>query len=196
MESERKVFLAIGLPKTGTKSVRAAFANLGMQTISMRAPSARSLDSACFVQRFQQYYEHGNNTLAFDDFPWYTVYSEIALLCQSSYFVLTYRSTSKAWIESYLRWPERYSQHSAIRAARNYVFGAPSPRGNESQYLHIYEQHGREVQSFFSQAGITERLLALEIESQDAHNQLASFVSQHTQQQCILAEFPHINKNR
>lgn len=192
----RVAFVGIGLPKTGTKSLRAAFSHFGMQTISARFFGAGNLSLMSFMSRFERYYKVGSDPLAFDDFPWYTIYSDIALYSPSTYFVLTQRSSPSAWIESYLRWPEKYSKSTIVQAARNYVFGACSPLGNEDQYLRKYHQHSLDVHSFFESNNLSHRLLTLNVEDPQALSRLTGFVSRYLQISSELTSFPCVNQNK
>ena len=134
----------IGLNRTGTGTLRAAFEQLGYRA-SRHAPSDirayRDGDTAALMRR----------ATAFDflsDLPWPLIYRQLHdRFGEAARYILTTRSSAELWVESQKRHTE--SIHPGTISTR-VAYGYKYPHGVEAHFADFYERHNQEVRTFFA----------------------------------------------
>lgn len=124
--------VGLGLPKTGTATLRVALEKLGYRVTGWNRQLAEEVMSGSFDLR---HYIQGWN--AFADVPWCCLRDHL-----NAKFVLTIRD-EQDWLKSICRHfdPEKNPETIGGVAFREFYFGAPWPKGNEDLYLKIYREH-------------------------------------------------------
>ena len=137
--------IGLGLPKTGTASLRTAIKHFGYE---MRG---WDYEAACqFVDGNLDLFAVVDSNTVYADMPWCCVYKEIDAIYKAK-FVLTFRDEYD-WIRSVLR-HLNYKKHPDTKGGsriREMYFGAEWPQGNEELYLMAYRRHNKSVRDFFS----------------------------------------------
>lgn len=138
-----KVF-GIGLNKTGTSSLGAAGALMGL--------SVKTWDAALFAETIV---EGRRDTLwqvietfdLFNDFPYPLLYKEIDARYPGAKFVLTRRACSEAWLVSVKAHAMRARPSSHTHKI---VYGVQYPHRREQTFLDYYARHNSDARAYFA----------------------------------------------
>lgn len=176
---EPKVF-GIGFHKTGTSSLAAALRALGYR---VTGPNGTK-DPDIAVKALPMALELARCHDGFQDNPWPVLYREMDAAFPGSKFVLTIRPTDD-WIRSCVG-------HFGSRSTpmRRWIYGAGAPQGNEAVYIARFEQHQRDVVSYFRNSA--DSLLVLRLTEGEGWEALCRFLG------CDIPKlpFPHRNAGR
>lgn len=82
-----------------------------------------------------------------DDWPFFTMYREIADRYPDAKFFLTTRSSPEKWLSSMETHTQRLEGY--LRHIHRHFFGAEYPRNNRQAFLDYYNRHNEEVRRFF-----------------------------------------------
>lgn len=175
-EGALKIF-GIGLNKTGTSTLGAAGAAMGL--------SAKSWDAALFREtivegRRDMLWKTIDAYDLFNDFPYPLLYEEIDARYPGSKFVLTLRKSPEAWLASIKAHAMRASP--ATRTHR-IVYGFQYPHGREAAFLSFYERHNEAARRYF--AGRTADFLEICWEEEENLARLAAFVGRQAPQEGV-----------
>ena len=134
----------LGLNRTGTGTLRAAFEKLGYNVSRHSAADIRAFrdgDTDALLDRAE----------AFDflsDLPWPLIWRELHdRFGDSARYVLTTRSSAQVWVESQKRHTE--SIHPGTISTR-VAYGYKYPHGVEEHFAAFYERHNAEVRAYFA----------------------------------------------
>jgi glycosyltransferase involved in cell wall biosynthesis len=188
----RKVFV-IGHNKTGTTSVEAALASLGLR-MGDQARGELLLDDWA-RGRYDRIIELGESADAFQDIPFslWGTYRALDGAFPGARFILTVRGSSQEWYRSTLAWGRQLT-HAAgpvptaaeMRAftyrapeyflrAHKLIYGVDDDSlYDEARYVAAYERHNRDVMNYFENR--PESLLVLNVASPDAMAQIRRFL--------------------
>ncbi len=160
---DRKIF-CIGFHKTGTTSLRQALEVLGLDVTGPNGVNDPDIAEKAVSMAFELVDEFD----AFQDNPWPIIYKELDEKFPGSLFILTSRNTEK-WIKSQVR-------HFGLKETpmRRWIYGVGCPEGNEDVYVRRYEQHYREVASYFSDR--PDDLLVLDLSEGECWEKLCPFL--------------------
>ena len=136
--------VGIGLNKTGTSTLGAAGAAMGL--------SCKTWDPALFRATIVK--GHRDALWAtidafdlFNDFPYPLLYREIDARYPGAKFVLTRRASPEAWLSSL----KAHAMRGAITTrTHKIVYGWQYPHGRESAFLDYYERHNEEARRYFA----------------------------------------------
>jgi len=134
----------LGLNRTGTGTLRAAFADLGYR-VSRHSPADirayRDGDTAALLARAGEY-----DFLS--DLPWPLIWRDLhAHFGDGARYILTTRRSAEAWVESQKRHTEAI--HPGTISTR-VAYGYKYPHGVEAHFAEFYERHNAEVRAHFA----------------------------------------------
>jgi hypothetical protein len=176
--------VGVGLPKTGTKTLRECCTIWGLRHQSL-APDCFEL---LLAQKTDQILKRVEESDSFEDTPWYLLYREIDERFPDSKFILTKRKSPAVWFGSYCKWAARFRPEFAFRV-REYVFGGKEPCEHEVKYVEKYLAHNEAVRRYFMEK--PGHLLEVCWEGGDGWAQLASFLGFDVP----ACAFPHRNRS-
>lgn len=129
--------VVVGFHKTGTTSLHEALQLLGYRVAGHNIQLVHALRSGDLepVWRLVRDFD------AFEDDPWFVLYREIDQKFPGTKFILTERPTA-AWLES-------MKAHFVSNKFRRYLYGTDDIHGSPDLFTSKYEQHNREVKSYF-----------------------------------------------
>ena len=172
--SAPKVF-GIGLQKTGTSSLDAAFRILGYRTdkgVFLNTPNKKNslwidppLTNHKVLARVLPILQEKE---AFSDNPWPLLYRELDALFPDSKFVLTVREP-QSWLASLIR---HFGDGESDML--EWIYGSRSVAGNEARCLAVYEAHNAAARAHF--ATRADAVLEIDIENQPRWDLLCSFL--------------------
>ena len=170
-----KVF-GIGLPKTGTTSLRRAFKDLGIP--------------------FGGIYElHNPNIIAHCGDPFVlplNKYKSLDIQFPDAKFILTLRADVDTWYDSLCRWAEKYKDHEGLLRQRKSMYGARMPN---TSFKGKYVDHWYGVLEYFNNKygwNYDDKLLTVCWERGDGWDKLCEFLDKPVPD----IPFPHKNKNK
>ncbi len=141
--SVRKIF-GIGLNKTGTSSLGAAGAALGLKCKTWD----RDVFKTAIVDGDRSLlWETIDSFDLFEDFPYPLLYPEIDARYPGSAFVLTRRADPAAWLASLKAHAMRARPSSKTHKI---VYGFQYPHGREAHFLDFYERHNETARRYFA----------------------------------------------
>lgn len=172
-----KVF-CIGFHKTGTTSLGRALREFGYSVTGpngVRDPNIRH-------NVYPMAYRLAERFDAFQDNPWPVLYRQMDQRYPSSKFILTVRAPD-LWIRSQVR-------HFGTKTTpmREWIYGLGCPEGNEAAYVKRFEQHNRDVVSYFSER--RDDFLVMALADGDGWEKLSPFLGK----KAPSIPFPHSNK--
>jgi len=167
-----KVF-AIGFHKTGTSSLGKAFEILGYKSCfganELRAQLGEmKMMQSLFKEDYEEIFKFAEAYDCFNDLPWFAIYKALDLRFPNSKFILTTREES-AWINS-----SKAYFGDTTSPFRLWLYGKSNPKNDQEVYLKRYQEHNKEVESYFEDRN---DLLILPIEEKNKWNQLCSFLN-------------------
>jgi len=178
---ENKVF-GVGFHKTGTKSLGRALEILGYRVCG--PVGVRDPEIAAKLPQFA--FDYVSHFDAFQDNPWAILYQELDQHFPNSKFILTLRPVD-TWIASVVK-------HFGVKDTpmRALIYGEDyaHPAGNETCYIHRYEQHNQAVLDYFKHR--PEQLLVLELAEGEGWEKLCPFLNKSIPD----CPFPHENNSR
>jgi hypothetical protein len=174
-----KVF-GIGFHKTGTTSLARALRYLGYRVTGSNGVNNPNISNDVYdmAQRLAEQFD------AFQDNPWPILFREMDERYPGSKFILTLRPTGE-WIDSLVG---HFGEKST--PMREWIYGVGSPRGNENIFVERYEQHNREVQTYFRDR--PNDLVVMNITKGDGWETLCPFLGK----AIPATDFPHANKGK
>lgn len=176
MLHQNKVF-CVGFHKTGTSSLAEALRTLGYLVTGPNGVKDPNIANNVYTMAFALVNQYD----AFQDNPWPIIYKDLDENFPGSKFILTLRDTD-SWIKSQVR-----HFGSDETPMRKWIYGAGSPKGNESLYVNRFERHNREVVEYFK--GRSEDFLILDFANGDGWEKLCSFLEKDQPK----IPFPHTN---
>jgi len=178
-----KVF-GIGLNKTGTTSLGKALEILGFEKHQSCNLDLTKEWAANNLKAILSIAEKNNN---FEDWPWPLVYKEIYKEFKDAKFILTKRSSADKWYESLCK----HSLETGPTEFRKLIYGHYMPHDFKEEHVNFYNQHNKEVISFFNQ-NAPEKLLVISFEEGKNWEKLCSFLKKDVPE----VEFPLLNKSK
>ena len=157
-----KIF-GIGFQKTGTKSLAAAFRQLGYKCCGGVGIHEQNLEENVYEMAFSMVEKYDS----FQDNPWPILYKELDFKYPNSKFILTIRD-KEDWIKSLVH-------HCGRRKApiTKWIYGKPNPLGNEELFVSRYERHNQEVIEYFQNR--PDSLLIMDITKGDRWEKLCPY---------------------
>jgi hypothetical protein len=181
-----KVF-CIGLPKTGTKTLRAALLQLGYPARRVMSFSLENCD-LYWHGDFDALCERARGLDAVMDWPWCLLYQPLARAFPSALFVLTTRLSEQVWFESVKAHAGKRRGRRLSAGMRPRVYGYEAPEDNPAHHMQFYLQHNADVRRYFARQTKT-RLLELCWEKGDGWGELCGALGVPQPE----APFPHVN---
>lgn len=176
--------LGVGLPKTGTTSLKRALRLLGYPRVWGHNPAYCERyfagDFDCLLKAFGEY-------RAAQDLPWALIYQLVYREFPDTLFVLTKRKTEDAWFDSLCAHAARKELLNRDYGVRERVFGYRKPDDNKGHHIDIYRKHIETVRDFFADKGT---LIEVSWDDGDAWGALCSALGLPLPN----APFPHANK--
>ena len=169
-----KVF-CIGFHKTGTKSVGQALRLLGYRVVGPSGAQNPAIADQAVVMGLALATESD----AFNDNPWPLLYKTLDTSFPGSRFILTVRDEDR-WMQSGFTY-----FGTKDTPMRRRIYGAGTPRGNETAYLARYRRHNADVLDYFQGR---DDLLVLDLERGHAWRELCNFLNVAAPYQ----PFPHL----
>ena len=163
-----KIF-CIGLPKTGTTSLRALMKSNGVEEGSYyrqeRDVFAHNYKKVLDNYDKGQYFSNDGNylmyKLAFEKYGF------------ASRYILTLRKDSRLWFESL----KRHTLYANPLRHKHYrMFGRFYANGFDQEHMEYYERHNAEVVRFFAERKASHILLTLRVDEPDAIEKLSQFL--------------------
>lgn len=182
---KEKVF-GIGLNKTGTTSLGQALEILGFDHFFYNQEITQIFLTKGFNNDIKEILKANNS---FEDFPWPIMWRELAILYPESKFILTVRMSKEVWYESQVKHYERYKNQSHL--INKAIFGRGNPKGNSSIWLKFYEQHNKDVITYFKE-NAPNRFCILNFEQHPNWEKLCSFLNKPIPKE----SFPHANSSK
>jgi len=172
-----KIF-CIGFHKTGTKSLATALSKLGYSITGPNGVKDSKIDQNVYTMAHKLVKKFD----AFQDNPWPIIYKEMDKSYPGSKFILTLRDTN-SWIKSIV-------SHFGRRKTpmRKWIYGVGFPKGNENIYIRKYENHNKEVRTYFKNR--PNDLLILDLTKGEGWEKLCPFLGK----EIPNIPFPHRNK--
>ncbi len=164
-----KIF-GIGLNKTGTTTLGRCFEILGFSHL---AGSSTLLESAIAKKDLSKVYGEIEKYDSFEDLPFCLIYKDLDKRFPNSKFILTIRKNSKIWLNSFRKHCDRGAPAGCPRN-RLLAYGYESTRGHEKEFIKIYEQHIKDVKTYF--ANKPNKLLVCCWEEDDGWKPLCDFL--------------------
>ena len=143
---DRKIF-GLGLPRTGNVTLASCIWTLCKQeTMGWNKKAADHLLNGN-TDDFKKMTEEFSSMT---EMPWCCVYENLYEWYPDAIFILTHRENN-SWITSMKIQinPKTNPETQGGAALRKWFFGSEFPNGNEDAYLAKYEQHNKNVKSFF-----------------------------------------------
>jgi hypothetical protein len=169
--------LCVGLSKTGTTTFMEACKILGYRHKSM------GFDDAFVNRRMLPIYLAAIRHDSFDDYPWFFLYRYFDRHFPSTRFVLTVRSSTDIWYQSFLG----HERRGGGGDLRRHAYGLSSPARFEKHFRDFYERHNQAVRDYFRS---DPRFIELCWENGDDWRKLCDFLDKPVPQ----VDFPHANK--
>lgn len=165
--------MCIGLPKTGTTSLKSALTILGYNVgpIKDEECNAHVGDAMCLpTHRYIKLHE---------DYP-------------DAKFILTLRSDPNTWYESVKRWADKKKDNKGILKQRKSMYGFEMPV--RKPFIEQYVYHAQSVHNFFffRYPDLSRKLLIVCWEDGDGWEEICSFLDKPIPD----IPFPHKNKNK
>ena len=175
----RPMVVGIGLPKTGTTSLRSALGILGYDIGNVKELDNPYKDA--FV---------GDSLLL----PT-TRYREIDIMYPNAMFILTLRKTPEIWYNSVDRWANlpNKKDHAGLRKQRKSMYGYEMPE--KDPFIFYYKNHCEEVMDHFEYkygAKAKEKLLIVCWETGDGWEEVCEFLTRPVPDR----PFPMKNRNK
>ncbi|XUU61083.1 sulfotransferase family protein [Erythrobacter sp. HA6-11] len=162
-----KVF-CIGFQKTGTTSMSKALSVLGYRVKSVFG------DDLPLEILSEQYVRDGLKIAAqydaVEDMPWPLLFRELDRTFPGSKFILTVRNTN-SWFNSIT---SHFGATPDPMQQLTYGVDAPCPVGHETRYREAYEEHNRQVLSYFVDR--PSDLLVMDLEAGHGWRELGQFL--------------------
>ncbi len=180
--------ICVGLPKTGTSSLRDALLLLGY------GPRLGFNNAHC-----ERYLNGDINGLVAElapyqfahDWPWCLMYEAIYQAYPDTVFILTKRRSVNDWFSSLKSHADRKHERLGPEriSMRSRVFGYENPMDNRIHHIQFYRTHIQKVRSFFGDRGT---LVELSWDSGHGWRQLCAALGKEVPD----TPFPHVNKRR
>jgi len=138
-----KVF-GLGLPKTGTKTLKFALMELGYKKPKKCKQKYTSLYRDIKYDKLYEIVREANNV---SDSPWWLMYRQLEAWWPNAYFILTTRRSENDWFGSVIR-----HINSRGMSALNFknVFDMDINDIDKSRLTAIYRNHNTNVRMYFS----------------------------------------------
>lgn len=178
-----KIF-GIGLNKTGTTSLGQALELLGY---SKHLKSDLNLLNAWNTGNIEVIQEAVDKNEVFEDWPWPLTYEWAAKQYPGAKFILTTRISSEKWFQSLCK----HADKTGPTQFRKIVYGHEMPHDFKAHHIAYYENHNKEVRSFFNEQGLASELLEVCWENGDGWEKLCQFLGHEIPDK----DFPAANKS-
>lgn len=175
--------IGLGLPKTGTKTLKFALMELGFDK-----PKKCKQKFTCLYRdrKYDKLYEIARKANNISDSPWCLMYRQLEAWWPDAYFILTVRKGSGHWYQSVMR-------HIATRgmSALNFknVFNMEIGKINPTRLKDFYEHHNQRVWEYFDD---NPKYMELCWEDGDGWEKLCSFLNKPIPKK----KFPWENKSK
>ena len=133
----------IGLNKTGTKTLGECFNILGFNNHSY------NLELLWHYERGElgPVFSIADQFESFEDWPWPLLYKQLDQRYPDARFILTLRRDAETWFDSLCR----HAQRTGPTEARRIAYGYEMPLENPGHHIAFYQQHQRDVCSYFQE---------------------------------------------
>ena len=168
--SDLKIF-GLGLPKTGTSSLRAIIRSKGIEIGDQYSMQRREIFVNANYKKILDYYD---SATFFSNAGTYLMYQlAFEKYGASSRYILTVRKDSRLWFESL----KRHSLYAhPIKHKHRRMFGRLYPHGFDEEHMAYYERHNADVVKFFSDRNASHLLLTLRVDEPGAVEKLSKFL--------------------
>ncbi len=181
-----KVF-CVGLPKTGTSTLGKCFKELGYKH--------KSFDSSLTVRvrrgDLDSAFSEARRYEAFEDWPWFLIYENLAERFPHAKFILTYRKSAEAYAHSLWRFRKRKGVYEDDFQEpwwwREVVQSSPK-RWDIDELCNYYIKHNRKVEEFFSKS--PNNFISVCWENGDGWSKICQFLDKKVPDK----KFPHLNR--
>lgn len=175
--------VGVGLGKTGTTSLGKALEILGYTNHARYNFDALEL---YYNNHIEELIEIIKVYDCLEDYPWLFLYKEIYESFPETKFILTIRSNEIEWFES-LR---AHSYRTGPSKAYKMIFGHYMPIVNQNDAMAFYNNHNKEVKTFFKE-NAPENLLVLDISNSNKWDHICAFLNK----EIPNIPFPKLNEN-
>ncbi|CAN5901047.1 hypothetical protein BH24DEI2_BH24DEI2_14060 [soil metagenome] len=176
-----KVF-GIGLSKTGTKTLGICLQRLGYDHFSWNPDFTLQVLRGDLSEAARVAHRHDS----FDDLPWPSLYKLMDEHFPDAKFVLTVRENPDVWYRSLVR----HAEYKGATEERKLFYGHEIPHGYRREDVALYEQHSRDVQTYFKDR--PDKLLVICWKRERDWTQLCDFLGVAAPDEPL----PHANKRR
>jgi hypothetical protein len=173
---KRSIIIGVGLPKTGTTSLKKALLTLGFNKGG--ANKYDNPDAEVFVGDY--------NCLPT------TRYRQLDMRFPDAKFILTLRDSPETWYDSVSHWAARHKDNKGIVKQRKSMYGFEFPV--KKPFIDQYKEHARGVYDYFNDryhAKLKEKLLIVCWEDGDGWEELCEFLNKPVPDK----KFPKANAN-
>ena len=168
--------IGIGLPKTGTTSLKQAFISLGLKFGGIHTLFDKSYEAHC-----------GDSFCLPKD-----KYKTMDLDFPGAKFILTLRKDVDTWYDSICRWSVRFKGDQGLLAQRKRMYGSEMP---DTSFKGQYMDHWYEVVEYFQNVyGLEakDKLLVVSFDGGDGWKEICEFLDIPVP----TVRFPHKNRNK
>lgn len=157
--TKKKTVIGVGLPKTGTTTLRKCLRMLGYRTgpyVGYAEASQRALhadrdglpvraEDWAFLQDYMAKYDVALDT------PWWYFYQKLAKQYPDALFILTTRRDTETWLRSVISQENKADKSNKYALQKRASYGFPQIFGREQEHRDLYDQHNAAVRDFFQQ---------------------------------------------
>jgi len=134
--------IGVGLNKTGTKTLRQYFTEMGLAHQTYNLEMFHHFQKGDF-ERLLQFMEDYDS---FEDWPWPLFYKEIDQHFDDTVFILTTRKNPEIWYKSLCKMAIRRGPFNDFE---KYIYGYNMPHGRKKEHIDFYNKHNQEVLDYF-----------------------------------------------
>lgn len=186
-DPNRGPIFSIGLPKTGTATLRTALRALGLTVSNIDKALRPDIDAGRLESLHSFIATSGADV--FRGWPLPLIYRELfAAYGKQARFILTTRRSPEAWVSSFKNHVRRRGPLENLRNRK--AFGRLYPHGQEQHYARWYVDYVASVWAFFRENGAEDRLLELCWERGDGWDPICTFLHE----PLPAVPFPHVNR--
>jgi len=175
--------IGVGLNKTGTKTLRHYFTQMGLTHQTYNLEMFHLFQKGDFESLFQFMEDYDS----FEDWPWPLFYKEIDQHFEDAIFILTTRKNPEIWYKSLCKMAIRRGPFNNFE---KYIYGYNMPQGRKKEHIDFYNKHNQEVLDHFKDR--PHKLLQICWGDGSTANEVAKFIGKSD----LNLQAEHINKSR
>ncbi len=158
--------LGVGLHKTGTTTLGACLKHFGLKHQAWTAEGF----GMWIDNRHEELLKIAEQYDSFEDFPWALMYEQFDREFPGTRFILTRRIDGETWFRSVCN----HSKGTGPHEVNLHVYGNELPYGQQAEYIAIYENHMKEVRTYFKDR--PQDFLEVCWEAGDGWNEICGFL--------------------